>query len=236
MNAVLIISILLLLALTAFFLYRWQRKLSDKNTSSYITPPRSGGLFGNQSSISANAPLSSAEAEKQSLERRTALISRAAQGDQTALNEAQAVGDTGLYQKVLDTLVARASGNDENLRALASHIIQRSELRASARLAAALIEAWQCLPNKRALAEMLHIAALSDDAAIYQQAVETVLQVWRNGRLPEISSEELYALIENQYWMLASEAKRSGAGFVLKRRLVSVRRELAAAARRASNE
>jgi hypothetical protein len=83
---------------------------------------------------------------------------------------------------------------------------------------------------------MLHIAALSDDAAIYQQAVETVLQVWRNGRLPEISSEELYALIENQYWMLASEAKRSGAGFVLKRRLVSVRRELAAAARRASNE
>lgn len=235
MNAVLIISVLLL-AFTAFALYRWQRQSSNEDTSHYFAPPRSGGLFSDQAAVSAHARLTSATTDHQAAEQRAALLARAAEGDQAALAEAHAIGDAAFYCEALDALTAQAAENDENLYSLASHITRSSELRASAKLALALIEAWQRSPDKRALAEVMHMAALADDAAIYQQAVETTLQVWRDGRLPQVQAEELYALIENQYWMLGSEAKRSGASFVLKRMLVSVRRELAAAARRASAE
>jgi hypothetical protein len=237
MNVVLIISVLLL-AFTAFAFYRWSRKPSSEDTEHYLMPPRSGGLFSHQGSVSANAPATNATADtdKQIAERRAALIKRAAEGDQSTLAEAHMTGDATLYREVLDALTARASENSEHLHALAARIKGSGELRASAMLAAGLIEAWRQAPERPALVEMLHIAALADDAAIYQQAIEVALQVWRDGRLPQISSEELHALIENEYWTLASEAKRSGEGFVLKRMLVSVRRELATAKPRASAE
>ncbi len=233
MNAVLIISVLLL-AFTAFALYRWPRQPSNEDTTNYFAPPRSGGLFSHQAAVSANTRLTAPD--NRLAEQRAALLARAAEGDQAALAEAHASGDAAFYREVLDTLTAQAAENDQNLQALASHITRSGELRASAKLALALIEAWQRSPDKGALGEVMHLAALADDAAIYQQAVETVLQVWRDGRLPQVQVGELYALIENQYWMLGSEAKRSGANFVLKRMLVNVRRELAAAARRASAE
>jgi len=233
MNAVLIISVLLL-AFTAFALYRWPRQPSNEDTTDYFTPPRFGGLFSNQAAVSAHESLPRITTDNQTAERRAALQARAAEGDHATLAEAHALGDAAFYREVLDKLAAQAAQNDENLSSLVSHISQNNELRASPKLAVALLEAWQRSPDKRTLAEMLHIAALADDAAIYQQAAEAALQVWRDGRLPQVQVGELYALIENQYWMLASEAKRSGAGFILKRMLVSVRRELAAAARRAS--
>lgn len=235
MNAVLIISVLLF-AFTAFALYRWPRQPSNEDTTNYFTPPHSGGLFSHQAAVSANASLATAETDHRVAEQRAALLARAAEGDQAALAEAHATGDAAFYREVLDMLTAQATESDENLQALASHITRSGELRASAKLATALIEAWQRSPDKGALGEVMHMAALADDAAIYQQAVETVLQVWRDGRLPQVQAEKLYALIENQYWMLTSEARRSGANFVLKRMLVSVRRELAAAARRAPAE
>ena len=52
------------------------------------------------------------------------------------------------------------------------------------------------------------------------------------GRLEGLGAEDLRALFEAEYWLLSSEAKRSGAGFVLKQKLADVRRRLAAGARR----
>ena len=235
MNAVLIISVLLL-ALIAFVFSRRPRKLSSEDRPDYFAPPHARGLFSEPNSIGTKAGLTSAEANHQAATQRAALMARAAAGDQTSLTEAHASGDKVLYGEVLDTLVEQASENDESLRALASHIAQQGELRANVKLASALIEIWQRSPNKRLLIEMLHVAALADNGVIYQRATEAALQVWRDGRVPQVTAQELYALIENQYWMLASEVKRSGAGFVLKRMLVSVRRELAAAAQRVSAE
>ena len=48
-------------------------------------------------------------------------------------------------------------------------------------------------------------------------------------RVRNMSAEELRSLFEGEYWLLSSEAKRSGAGFLLKQRLAHVRRELSAA-------
>jgi hypothetical protein len=72
----------------------------------------------------------------------------------------------------------------------------------------------------------LHVAALADDAAVYQRAADTVLDYWSQGRVVNLSRETLRDLIESQFWVLATEARRSGAGFVLKCRLAGIRREL----------
>jgi hypothetical protein len=73
---------------------------------------------------------------------------------------------------------------------------------------------------------MLHIAALSDDAGVYQAAVDATLNSWRRGTLQQISSPELQAILEGEFWVLSAKTRNSGAGFLLKRTLASVRREL----------
>ena len=78
---------------------------------------------------------------------------------------------------------------------------------------------------------MLHVAALSDDAAIYQKGVETALGSWRKGSLSEISPQELRAILEGEFWILSLPTRSSGAGFLLKRALAGARRELDAAHR-----
>ena len=233
MSAVLIISFLLL-TLIAFALHRWQRKPFHEDAPRFA-PPRGGGLFSDQSSVAADEHPTNAETQIRILEQRTGLVARAMEGESETLAEAQASGDPDLYREVLDALVERAMSADEDLLALASQIAESGHLRANPKLAAAVIEVWKRAPDKRALAVMLHLAALADDAATYQRAVETVMLWWREGRVPRLSAEELQALVESHYWVLAPEARRSGAGYFLKRMLASVRRELAAAAQRASS-
>ena len=75
---------------------------------------------------------------------------------------------------------------------------------------------------------MLHIAALSDDAATYQLAVDALLSAWQRGSLPRLGATDLKQLVESQFWILSPEARSGGHGFQLKRRLAGIRRELAA--------
>jgi hypothetical protein len=76
---------------------------------------------------------------------------------------------------------------------------------------------------------MLHLAALSDNAETYRSAVTFALDYHRNGKLSTITKEELKATIEGEYWLLSSNTRGSGAGFVLKQTLTNARRELEAA-------
>ena len=73
---------------------------------------------------------------------------------------------------------------------------------------------------------MLHTAALTDDADIYRNAIESVLTYWRDKKLSEISNLELEALFHAEFWVLSSDTRSSGNGFILKQTLSSARREL----------
>ena len=97
---------------------------------------------------------------------------------------------------------------------------------AKKQLAEQFIEAWQDSPDRASTAKMLHLAALSDDAMIYHEAVETALRVFRNGGIPDLSAVELQALLNGEFWLLSSSTRNSGAGFVLKRTLSQAKREL----------
>jgi hypothetical protein len=223
-SAILIISVFLVFVAT-FAILR-TRRTSFKEDAHELPPgvsPR--GLF--------DIP-GDDEIPQENLEqiRRIELRERAARGDLSALAEAPASADNALYRFVLDGLVGRCSGSPERVRELASHIARGRDLRASPELAEMLLGDWRNAPTPASTAELLRISALSDDAGTFGRAVSEVLQSWEAGRLEGLGAEDLRALFEAEYWLLSSEAKRSGAGFVLKQKLADVRRRLAAGGRR----
>lgn len=92
--------------------------------------------------------------------------------------------------------------------------------------AIAAIKAFQESPNRTSTANLLHAAALSDDARNYSRAIELVLLSWRDGSLSDLSARELQSLFNSEYWVLSSHTRTSSAGFVLKETLSRATREL----------
>ena len=88
------------------------------------------------------------------------------------------------------------------------------------------IREYQKFPNKSTTAQLLHAAALSDNAKNFERAIELVLLSWRDGSLANLSAKELQSLFNSEYWVLSSRTRTSGAGFVLKQTLSSANREL----------
>jgi hypothetical protein len=223
-SAILIISVFLLFV-ASFAILRTKRS-SSRDDATELPPgvsPR--GLF--------DAPARDEEAPRQSPEqiRRAALRERAGRGDLSALSEAHAARDTALYRFVLDGLVGNASGDAARVRELAVHVAGSRDLRASPELAELLLGLWREGPTPASTAELLRVSARSDDAGTFERAVTAVLQVWEGGHLAGLGAGDLRSLFEAEYWLLSSEAKRSGAGFALKQKLADVRRRLAAGGR-----
>ena len=220
-------SILLLVAIF-FAIYLWQRSESNDTVSRQLSPsPGFEGLFAD--SVKAEqARLNSAQFEQDLEKKRRELLLRAEDGDKSALPDAQQIDDDGLYEDVLNTLVCRAE-NEKQVLALASYIVRSgSHLSINIALAEAFIKIWKNAPNRRTTSEMLHLAAMAGDAAFFQQTIELVLQHWREHGLQDITAEELVALIESEFWLIPSSARDTGAGFLLKRELAKIRRELTA--------
>jgi hypothetical protein len=223
-SAILIISVFLLFV-ASFAILRTKRS-SSRGDAHELPPgvsPR--GLF-------EVAPQDE-EIPKESLDqvRRGELRERAERGDLSALSEARASNDPALYRFVLDGLVGRCSGEPGRVRELASHVARAKDLRASPELAEMLLGLWREEPTPASTAELLRVSALSDDAGTFGRAVTEVLQLWEDGGLDALGMEDLRSLLEAEYWLLSSEAKRSGEGFVLKQKLADARRRLTARAR-----
>lgn len=218
MSAILIVLVLL------FFAVALASFLRNRQTSTEYLPNLNPGVPRISSRSLPRSlfdpPAAQALAELKHEELRASLLTRAGGGDPSVLVEANV--DPNLYNEVLTALVARSN----DVREIAVYLSQHAELRTNAQLAQAYIKLWDDAPNRSELATMLHLAALSDNADVYWLAADTAKQAWDEGRLAQVSPQELAAAIATQYWLLKTEARESGAGFVLKRYVASVRREL----------
>jgi len=154
----------------------------------------------------------------------SSLLERAIAGDKSALSDAKESGDAALYDRILNELVERVE-SDAALLSLMSFVAQ-NELPVSVALAKAAVTSWRKSPSREGTAKALHFAALSDDADLYGGTVELVLEFWREGKLANVSANELRALFDGEFWILSARTRSSGAGFVLKRTLANARREL----------
>jgi acyl-homoserine lactone acylase PvdQ len=231
----LLITSFFLLAGITYAIYLWQRPSSSEEAEFTFPPPRATGLF-DESGLNEPSPRGLPSSGVFTEQERTALLARASEGDKQVLRDASATRDPALYDEVLNRLVERAD-SDKSLLALASYITRSdANLRINSRLAERFIESWKSAPDRNSTARMLHVAALSGDAALYQRAIETVYQFWRDRRLTAISADELRQLIESEFWLLAPSVRNSGAGFLLKRKLAQLRRQLVAASKTVTSD
>jgi len=223
-----LITSFFILAIAAIAIYFWQKPDTPK-TVDVLSPPPGRALF--IDGTSEGRALALADAQKQATAATTQqyaeLLERARNGDKAALPEALNLGNTQLYEEALNLLVA-AADSDAKLLSLVS-FVTRNEFRVNQNLAASQIASYRRAPDRNSTAKTLHIAALSDDAVIYQSAVEAVLEFWRAGRLTNVSAAELRYILDGEFWVLSSATRSSGAGFLLKRTLADARRELEAA-------
>jgi hypothetical protein len=216
------VSVLAILLIGGIGLYFWQKPARDDSERILPPSPDFHGLFGSASSKSDEEKMRAANAAREN--DNSALLDRARHGERSSLLEAERTGDRDLYDRVLNELVAHVA-SDSDLLSLMSYVKQ-NELRVNQRLAKAVQVAWRMSPNRSNTAKALHFAALSDDSDLYRATVEEALELWRDGKLPDISALELRALFDGEFWILSARTRSSGAGFVLKRTLDSARREL----------
>jgi hypothetical protein len=233
MDTILFISIFLL-AVAAFALSRRKRRTAPKEPDFFPERRSFDGLLAEQQAEEMKL-LAQAEAERRDREERLGLLGRAAEGDKAALDEAHMRGDAEFYSEILRELVAHAEGDEEALRSIVEYVVDSRALRSSGEFAAMMIERLSAAPDQNSLVRMLHLAALSDDAAVFKRAVEAALKLFREGRLPRVSAEDFLATVESSYWLIDAEVRSSGSGFLLKRLIADVRRELAAAPRRSAS-
>ena len=218
----LLITATAVLVLCGIGVYIWLKPSTDYSANLLPPPPPARGLFED-----AAKELAASEQLALISRRREDLIKQAGDGNRAALDEAHRIGDADLYDLVLAGLV-RVADSDPKLLSLLSYVSQ-NELPVNPSLAEAVLASWRESPDRGGTARALHFAALSDDADIYGRAVQSALQMWREGRLKDISAIELRALFDGEFWVLSSRSRSSGAGFVLKRTLDGARRELEAA-------
>ena len=213
-----LITSFFILAFLAIAIYFWQKPTPSTEVEA-LRPPPGRGLFidgtpDGQAQLKAESDL---EATANAATKRRELVERAAAGEKSTLLEAYETEDAELYEEALNSFVA-AADSDPKLLSLVSYVT-RHELGVNKNLAERVMDSYKRAPDRSSTAKMLHVAALSDDAAVYQSAVETALKFWRDRRLTEVSAPELRAILEGEFWILSSTTRSSGAGFLLKRAL-----------------
>jgi hypothetical protein len=231
MNTILLILFLLLAAAAVALSLKTRKPVTSDSLS--LPPQNFDGLFAEQQAEELRL-LAQAEAKLRAEEECGRLVARAAEGDETALDEAHERGDAENYGEVLQTLVARADGDPELLRSIAEYIVDSRKLRSTGEFAATMIEQWRGSLDQRSLVDLLQLAALSDDVTVFKRAVRIAQERFNEGRIPRITATDFLAAVESAYWLFATEVRYSGSGFTLKQLIAEVRRELAAAPRRSA--
>jgi hypothetical protein len=212
----LLFTSIFVLGLLTIAIYFWQKPANTSQTIELpVPPPQPASLF------SGHQP---AQLPRATDDPRNMLLESAAKGEKTCLQQAHSLNDPVLYEEVLNTFVASIDSEPE-LLSLVSYVT-RNELPLTKALAQTSMDYWKDSLDRHSTAKMLHLAALSDDADTYRQAIEVVLSSWRNGKIPDLSALELQSLINGEFWVLSSNTRSSGAGFVLKRTLATASREL----------
>lgn len=225
MSPVFLITLLLIAAI-AYTIYRKERQYgTTPERELHAAHPRS--LFPESDEGDDARANRLALAESSEAPARSALLERASRGELSALDEASRLGGADLYRDVLASLLRWSASATENLQTLAAHVASAETSRGSVDLSRAYSRLWEASPDPATTARALHLAALSDDAAEFARVVEVALRLRREGRMPAAGDEDLRALFDSEFWVLSSEARASGAAFVLKQQLAALRAELA---------
>jgi len=215
-----LITSVFVVGLIAIAIYFWQKPAKTSETIELPPPPPPRGMFSDYQPNQLSTDTDDSGALRNSL------LESARNGEREALERAHQLNDQPLYEETLNLLVEQAN-SEAQLLSLVSHVI-RNDFPVNTYLARKAIDYWQESLDKNSAAKLLHVAALSDDAETFSDALEVLLKAWRERRLRDLSAAELQSLFNGEFWILSASTRSSGAGFVLKRTLSIANRELEA--------
>lgn len=221
-----LITSLVIIGFLVVAIYFWQKPATYRETP-LLPPANPRGLFSGDIVEDEGSRQEDVLPTKLLLQRQVQLRTRAMEGDKTVLKEAGEGAHPELYKELLDSLVA-AADSEPKLLGLISYVTSHS-LHVNRNLAERFIQSWRSTPDRDSTTKMLHVAALSDDAEIYNVAVEEAVRAWRQRHITGMSGLELRAVLDGEFWILSTRTRNSGPGFLLKRTLANARRELDAA-------
>lgn len=213
MTATLLIAFFLLVA-ASFVIIRSKRSKPTREDDFNYFPARAPGLFDDDTPRALNAAARQAADEARAVHV-TDLRERATRGEVEVLRDDALRADARLYAEILDTLVANVDASPGKLAAIASAVARDDRLRATKGLADSLVRAYAGDARAIPTADLLRVAALSDDAATFADALDAVFEAWSAGRVPLLTASDLLDLFEAEYQMLAPAARQGGSAFLL---------------------
>jgi hypothetical protein len=84
---------------------------------------------------------------------------------------------------------------------------------------------WRGLPSRKNTLELLYIASQSENGNVYSDVTKSVLESWHNGKIVDLSAEDLAQMLESHFWLLPSEQRTSGFSFGLNQEIASLRQK-----------
>lgn len=82
---------------------------------------------------------------------------------------------------------------------------------------------WRVLPDKKNTIELIKIASQSESGEIYSTVATEILECWKEGKLVDLSAENLADILESHFWLLPNEQRTSGIKFGLHQELAGLR-------------
>lgn len=86
-----------------------------------------------------------------------------------------------------------------------------------------LRQTWRENPTKRDAVEMLITAVETESASVFSSVVSEVIREWRKEQFNGLSATDLADLIESDLWLLPTEERMSGNGFLVKQEIAKLR-------------
>ena len=84
-------------------------------------------------------------------------------------------------------------------------------------------ERWQTAPDRKTTIELLRISAESGNAEIFSETAESVIELWRENKIENLTAPDLADLLDSHFRLLPQQERTSGAIFWVKREIENLR-------------
>lgn len=84
-------------------------------------------------------------------------------------------------------------------------------------------KSWRASPDKKATAKLLFSASEPGNAKIYGEIAESVIKIWREDKIENLSARDLADLLDSHFRILPQQERTSGAIFWLREEIEKLR-------------
>lgn len=194
---------------------------SRENQSDYQSPVEAVSLFQTDARTVAEVERQNRRRDLQQERART--LAWASLIEFADLPEIKNIADNKLRFDALEILTERAA-TDEEVRALVQFVLANEPSGASKQLLNRFQKIWEQTPDCVSTAQFFRLAAAAGDAELFLDVLNSSEQLIAAGKLRDLSASELRELANSHYWLLPESARISGAGFLLKQKLMLLQR------------